>query len=112
MSKAAAGVVGFDEALEMVLTRAADLAMPAIEQISLLASEDRVLAMPVHADRDQSPFDRSTRDGYVVRSKEAASGAQLRCAGEIKAGDMVMQSLAAGCVFPDACVAVSGARAA
>ncbi len=55
-----------------------------------------VLAQEVKTDREYPPFDRSTRDGYAVRSKEAASGAQLRCAGEIKAGDTVMQSLAAG----------------
>ncbi len=54
------------------------------------------LAQEVKTDREYPPFDRSTRDGYAVRSKEAASGAQLRCAGEIKAGDTVMQSLAAG----------------
>jgi len=54
------------------------------------------LAQEVKTDREYPPFDRSTRDGYAVRSKEAASGAQLRCAGEIKAGDTVMQSLVAG----------------
>ncbi len=54
------------------------------------------LAQEVKTDREYPPFDRSTRDGYAVRSKEAASGAQLRCAGEIKAGDTVMQSLAPG----------------
>jgi molybdopterin molybdotransferase len=86
MSKVAAGVVGFDEALEMVLTRAADLAMPAIEQISLLASEDRVLAMPVHADRDQPPFDRSTRDGFAVRAADFGDS-PLKIAGQIRAGE-------------------------
>ena len=37
MSKAAAGVVGFDEALEMVLRHAAELAAPATERVPLLA---------------------------------------------------------------------------
>jgi molybdopterin molybdotransferase len=54
------------------------------------------LAQEVKTDREYPPFDRSTRDGYAVRSKEATPGAQLRCAGEIKAGDSVTQSLAAG----------------
>src|SRR5467141_2708957 len=55
-----------------------------------------VLAQEVQTDREYPPFDRSTRDGYAVRSKEAAPGAQLKCAGEIKAGDMVREALAAG----------------
>lgn len=55
-----------------------------------------VLAQEVKTDREYPPFDRSTRDGYAVRSKEAAPGAQLKCVGEIKAGDTVTESLTAG----------------
>src|SRR5438445_12995148 len=55
-----------------------------------------VLAQEVQTDREYPPFDRSTRDGYAVRSGEAASGAQLKCVGEIKAGDTVREALAAG----------------
>jgi molybdopterin molybdotransferase len=55
-----------------------------------------VLAQQVKTDREYPPFDRSTRDGYAVRSKEAAPAAQLKCVGEIKAGDTVRESLAAG----------------
>jgi molybdopterin molybdotransferase len=55
-----------------------------------------VLAHEVKTDREYPPFDRSTRDGYAVRASEAASGATLRCAGEIKAGDTVTQPLASG----------------
>jgi molybdopterin molybdotransferase len=54
-----------------------------------------VLAQDVKSDRAYPPFDRSTRDGYAVRAAEAKSGAKLRRAGEIKAGDTVTQSLAA-----------------
>src|SRR3984893_1271343 len=86
MSKAAAGVVVFDEALKMVLAQAADLQMPVTEQISLLASEDRVLAKAVQADRDQPPFDRSTRDGFAVRAADFGSG-PLKIAGQIRAGE-------------------------
>ena len=86
MSKAAAGVVGFDEALKMVLAQAADLAMPATEHVSLLASEDRVLAEAVLADRDQPPFDRSTRDGFAVRAADFGDG-PLKIAGQIRAGE-------------------------
>jgi molybdopterin molybdotransferase len=55
-----------------------------------------VLAQEVKADREYPPFDRSTRDGYAVRSKDVKPGAQLECAGEIKAGDTVTQPLAPG----------------
>ena len=55
-----------------------------------------VLAQEVKTDREYPPFDRSTRDGYAVRSKEALSGAQLKCVGEIKAGDTVRDALATG----------------
>jgi molybdopterin molybdotransferase len=44
------------------------------------------LAQPISADRDYPPFDRSIRDGFALRSEDAAPGATLRCIGEIKAG--------------------------
>jgi molybdopterin molybdotransferase len=55
-----------------------------------------VLAQEVKTDRKYPPFDRSTRDGYAVRSNDAAPGTQLKCVGEIKAGDTVREALAAG----------------
>jgi molybdopterin molybdotransferase len=55
-----------------------------------------VLAQEIRTDREYPPFDRSTRDGYAVRSSEAASGASLRCVGEIKAGDTVASPLVSG----------------
>jgi molybdopterin molybdotransferase len=86
MSKVAVGIVGFDEALKVVLAQAADLATPATELVSLLASEDRVLAKAVHADRDQPPFDRSTRDGFAVQAADFGNG-PLKIAGQIRAGE-------------------------
>src|SRR5260370_19182953 len=55
-----------------------------------------VLAQEVRTDREYPPFDRSTRDGYAVRSSEAVPGARLKCGGEIKAGDTVREALASG----------------
>ena len=55
-----------------------------------------VLAQEVKTDREYPPFDRSTRDGYAVRAIEVAPGTELKCAGEIKAGDAVTEGLAAG----------------
>jgi len=54
-----------------------------------------VLAQEVKTDREYPPFDRSTRDGYAVHSNDAASGAQLKCVREIKAGDTVREALTA-----------------
>jgi molybdopterin molybdotransferase len=86
MSKAAVSVVGFDEALEMVLGHTAGLPVPATEKLALLACGDRVLAGPVRADRDQPPFDRSTRDGFAVRASEFGANA-LRIVGQVRAGE-------------------------
>ena len=55
-----------------------------------------VLAQEVRTDREYPPFDRSTRDGYAVRSKETTPGATLKCVGEIKAGDTVREAVASG----------------
>lgn len=55
-----------------------------------------VLAQEVKTDREYPPFDRSTRDGYAVRSKDVKPGTQLKCVGEIKAGDTVSEPLTTG----------------
>lgn len=79
------GVAGFDEALAMVLAKAAEVPHPTTEAAELLACLHRVLAEDIVADRDQPPFDRSTRDGFAIRSTEAAGA--LRVAGQIRAGE-------------------------
>lgn len=57
----------------------------------------RVLAEEVTADRDYPPFDRSTRDGYAVRSDDAAQpGAKLKLIGESRAGVAFDGSVRAG----------------
>jgi len=69
---------------------------PATAVVSVWDALGLVLAQEVQADREYPPFDRSTRDGYAVRSKEATPGAQLKCVGEIKAGDTVREASAPG----------------
>jgi molybdopterin molybdotransferase len=64
--------------------------------VSLWDALGYVLAEEIKADRDYPPFDRSTRDGYAVRAADVASGARLRCVGEIKAGDTFTTSLVSG----------------
>jgi molybdopterin molybdotransferase len=87
MTKASVGIVSFDEALKIVLGHASDLATAAAEQETLLGCGNRVLAEAVRADRDQPPFDRSTRDGFAVRAADYGSGL-LRVAGEVRAGEL------------------------
>jgi molybdopterin molybdotransferase len=66
------------------------------EQVSLLESQGRVLAEPIHADRDFPPFPRSTRDGYALRSAELARlPARLKCKGQVKAGSEFSGSVGA-----------------
>jgi molybdopterin molybdotransferase len=64
--------------------------------VSVWEALGMVLAQEIKTDREYPPFDRSTRDGYAVCSKEISPGAALKCAGEIKAGDTVREALAAG----------------
>jgi molybdopterin molybdotransferase len=45
-----------------------------------------VLAEAVSADRDQPPFDRSTRDGFAVRAADFGAGT-LKIAGQVRAGE-------------------------
>jgi molybdopterin molybdotransferase len=86
MAKAAVGVVSFDEALKIVLAQAADVSPLTKERLPLLACAGRVLAEPVLTDRDQPPFDRSTRDGFAVRSSEFGVGS-LTVVGQVRAGE-------------------------
>lgn len=57
------------------------------EAVLLPESLGRVLAEPIHADRDFPPFPRSTRDGFAVRSVDLAQlPARLRVIGQVRAG--------------------------
>jgi molybdopterin molybdotransferase len=62
--------------------------------VSIWDALGHVLAQQVKTDREYPPFDRSTRDGYAVRAGDASQGVELRCIGEIKAGDTVTAPLA------------------
>jgi len=86
MTQATAGVVDFDEALKIVLAQAASLTTPDTESVPLLDSANRILAEFMYADRDQPPFDRSTRDGFAVRASGFGHGS-LKIAGQIRAGE-------------------------
>lgn len=77
----------FEEALDIVLHHAAGLPIPsATETLPLESSLGRVLAEPITADRDQPPFNRSTRDGYALRAANATQ--TLTIAGALRAGEL------------------------
>ncbi len=82
---------GYPQAAATVAAHAARLArlrapIP-VERVALTAAAGRVLAEAIHADRDQPPFARSTRDGFACRAAEASRHAFLSVAGASRAGD-------------------------
>lgn len=79
-------IVSFDDALRIVLAEAAQVGPQPTEPVSLSDSLGRVLAGSVVADRDHPPFDRSTRDGFAVRAKEAMEQRWLSVVGQVQAG--------------------------
>jgi molybdopterin molybdotransferase len=87
MGDAPMKVMDFDAALATVMEHAAQV-VRAVERVELVASRERVLAVEVRADRDQPPFDRSTRDGFAVRAAEAVGEGLLRVVGQVRAGEV------------------------
>ena len=86
-STARENILSFEDARRTVEQHAARVAPPNVEAVALDASERRVLAEIIQADRDFPPFPRAMRDGYAVRAEDLASlPARLNILGEIKAG--------------------------
>ena len=87
----------FEEARRKVIEHVGNRRGPhASTVVSVWDALGLVLKQEVKTDREYPPFDRSTRDGYAVRSQEVQPAAQLECTGEIKAGDRVTETLAPG----------------
>ena len=86
-------VVDFDRAVGIVLLQAARRRELLQETRPLLECVGRVLAKAVMADRDQPPFNRSTRDGFAVRADDVAvrgsdgAGNPLQVVGLLRAGE-------------------------
>jgi|SRR5579864_4152277 len=81
-------ILSFEDARGLVEEHALRLKPRGRELLSLLDAASRVLAEPIHADRDFPPFPRATRDGYAVRSTDVEkTPAILEVVGEVKAGD-------------------------
>jgi molybdopterin molybdotransferase len=81
-------MIGYREAREFVITSVTGLVgVLETESVPLRGALGRVLAHDIVSDRDYPPFDRSIRDGYAVRAADTHPGAQLKCIGELRAGD-------------------------
>ena len=63
-------VLSFEDARQVVEEHAAKLRPVGTEKLDLLPASGRVLAEPIHADRDFPPFPRAARDGYAVRASD------------------------------------------
>jgi len=95
-----AGVLSFEEAYEVVRESCRKIAAAGdrpSEEVLLMQALRRVLAEPIHADRDFPPFARATRDGFAVRAQDLASGVTtLRVVGQVRAGDRYDLPVASG----------------
>lgn len=91
-------LLSFEQALTTVRERlSAAKPCPATETLLLEAVCGRVLAEDVFADRDYPPFNRSTRDGYALRSADVARvPATVECLGEVRAGEHFGRTVGAG----------------
>jgi len=91
------GVLQFEEARHAVEDHASRLRPRGRELLSLLDATGRVLAEPIHADRDFPPFRRAARDGFAVQSADLQNlPATLEVVGEIRAGAAHIPELAPG----------------
>jgi molybdopterin molybdotransferase len=90
-------MIGYREARELVINRLTGLVgVLETEAVPLREAVGRVLAHDIVSDRDYPPFDRSIRDGYAVHAADTRVGAQLKCIGELKAGDSPSIAVSAG----------------
>jgi molybdopterin molybdotransferase len=88
----------YEEAATLVAAHAQRIRQhhPRTERIPLANATGRILATPIHADDDQPPFDRSTRDGYACRAAEASAHIALPIAGATHAGEAPAGPLSEG----------------
>ncbi|MGA3334951.1 MAG: gephyrin-like molybdotransferase Glp [Terracidiphilus sp.] len=83
-----AALPSYDEAAALIAGYSAKRARIrlGVERVALDEAAGRVLAEPLHADRDQPPFARSARDGFACRAAEASTHRPLAVAGATRAG--------------------------
>jgi molybdopterin molybdotransferase len=66
------------------------------ETVSLSDASGRIAAEAARSAVDLPPFDRSAMDGYAVRAADTSPPRALAMAGEVAAGDVAAEPLAAG----------------
>ena len=91
-------LIGYEEAREALLERVSPVGT---ERVSLMESAGRVLARTLTAAEDVPSFDRSSYDGYALRSADVANAsreapAALRVIEEIPAGTAPSRALMPG----------------
>jgi molybdopterin molybdotransferase len=80
-------ILSFEGARALIEEHASRLRPKGRELLEILDAQGRVLAEPIHADRDFPPFPRATRDGYAIRAADLDQlPTDLQIIGEIKAG--------------------------
>src|SRR6266516_2773387 len=90
-------VLLFEDARRVVEEHASRLRPRGRELLALLEAVGRVLAEPIHADRDYPPFPRAARDGYALRAVDVESvPATLHVIGEVRAGSAEDISISPG----------------
>jgi molybdopterin molybdotransferase len=97
VSAQTSSVLTFEQARHAVEKHASQLPPRGRELLGLLDVAGRVLAEPIHADRDFPPFRRAARDGFSVRSTDVQTlTATLEVAGEVRAGAADIPELRSG----------------
>jgi molybdopterin molybdotransferase len=96
-------MLSFEQALAILREKVSGAhPQPATETLPLGDALGRVLAEEVFADRDYPSFNRSTRDGFAVRSSDVGgTSAVLDLVGELRAGEHF-----SGRVGPGQCVQI------
>jgi len=89
-------LLSYPEAAKQILGFAQTLAARTAETVPLAEAFGRVLATPLHADRDQPPFPRSTRDGYACRAADSNTHQPLHLAGQVRAGQSASSAIHPG----------------
>ena len=69
------------------------------ERVPLLDAFHRVLVGPILSDRNQPPFDRSTRDGFAVQARALMTGGWLPIEGTLRAGQPAADPLREAAAF-------------
>lgn len=76
----------FEEARACVIDKVRSwVPQPLDQDVDIATAGGRVLAESIRADRDYPPVDRSTRDGFAVRSADVPG--ELTVIGEVRAGE-------------------------